>query len=79
MFSVIESMRWVLSAYWLSTMVWKVMMSPSCKVAGSQVWITIRSPSSKVGDMEFDCTVSGVKPAILATVFSSLVASVVKA
>ncbi len=72
-------MRCVLSAYLLSMIVWKVMTSPWFKVEGSHFWMMIRSPSSKVGDMEFDCTESGVNPAILATVFSSLVASVVKA
>ena len=49
-----------IKAYSLSIMVWKVMISPSFKVEGSQVCIKIRSPESKVGDIESDCTARGV-------------------
>ena len=77
--SSIATMRCVFRAYWLSTMVWKVTMSPTCKSAVSHCWMTMRSPWLNVGDMESDCTVMGVKPARFETLPSSFVASVVNA
>ena len=77
--SSIEAIRCVLSAYSLSMMVWNVTISPTSSLEVSHFWIKMRSPFLNVGDIESDCTASGVKPARSDTLPSSCVASVVKA